>query len=127
MVKTPPASEGVCVGGCVSPPASEGEGVCIRPPASEGVCMCMLSCVQLFATPGTVALQASLSMEFSRQEYWSGLPFSPPGDPPNPEIKPGFPAFQADSLQLHHGNSLASEGYTGSMPGPGGLHMPQGS
>ena len=80
MVKTPPASEGVCVGGCVSPPASEGEGVCIRPPASEGVCMCMLSCVQLFATPGTVALQASLSMEFSRQEYWSGLSFPSPGD-----------------------------------------------
>jgi len=37
-------------------------------------------------------------MEFSRQEYWSGLPFPPPGDLPNPGIKPGSPAFQADSL-----------------------------
>ena len=54
-------------------------------------CVCMLSHfshVQLFATPGTAALQAPLSMEFSRQEYWSGLPFPPPGDLPNPGIKP---------------------------------------
>ena len=40
------------------------------------------------ATPWTVACQAPLSMEFSRQEYWSGLPFPTPGDLPNPEIKP---------------------------------------
>ena len=45
-----------------------------------------LSHVQLFAIPWTVAHQAPLSMEFSRQEYWSGLPFSPPGDLPNPGI-----------------------------------------
>ena len=89
---------------------------------------CVLSCFSpVCATPWTVAHQASLSVGFSRQEYWSGLSCPPPGDPPNPEIKPGFPAFQANSLQLHHGNSLASEGYTGSMPGPGGFHMPQGS
>ena len=44
------------------------------------------------------ALQAPLSMEFSRQEYWSGLPFPAPGDLPNPGIKPGSPALQADSL-----------------------------
>jgi len=37
-------------------------------------------------------------MEFSRQEYWSGLPFPSTGDLPNPGIKPGFPALQADSL-----------------------------
>ena len=49
----------------------------------------MLSHVQLFATPGTIAHEAPLSMEFSRQEYWSGLPFSPPGDLPDPGIKPG--------------------------------------
>ena len=43
------------------------------------VCVCvMLSCVQLFATPWTVACQMPLSMEFSRQEYWSGLPFPTP-------------------------------------------------
>ena len=46
----------------------------------------------------TVACQAPLSMGFSRQEYWSGLPFPSPGDLPNPGSKPGFPALQADSL-----------------------------
>ena len=50
------------------------------------------------ATPWTVALQAPLSMGFSRQEYWSGLPCPPPGDLPNPGIQPRFPALQADSL-----------------------------
>ena len=44
--------------------------------------------VQLFATPWTIACQAPLSMGFSRQEYWSGLPFPSPGDFPNPGIKP---------------------------------------
>ena len=55
----------------------------------------MLSCVsrvQLFATLGTVAGQAPLSVEFSRQENWSGLPCSPPGDLPGPGIKPVSPA-----------------------------------
>ena len=47
-----------------------------------------LSCVQLFATPWTVAHQAPLSIRFSRQEYWSGLPCPPSGDLPNPGIKP---------------------------------------
>ena len=45
-----------------------------------------------------MARQAALSMEFSRQEYWSGLPFPPPGDLPDPGIKPGSPALQTDSL-----------------------------
>ena len=45
-----------------------------------------------------VAYQAPPSMGFSRQEYWSGLPFPSPGDRPDPGIKPGSPAFQADSL-----------------------------
>ena len=49
-------------------------------------------------TPWTVAFQASLSMGFSRQEYWSWLPYPPPGDLPDPRIEPGSPAFQADSL-----------------------------
>ena len=57
-----------------------------------------LSCVQLFATLWTVAHQALQSMGFSRQEYWSGLPCSPPEDLPNPGIEPGSPALQADSL-----------------------------
>ena len=56
-----------------------------------------LSCVQLFGTPWTVAYQAS-SMGFSRQEYWSGVPFPSPGDLPDPGIEPGFPALQADAL-----------------------------
>ena len=76
----------------------------------------LLSRVQLFATPWTVAYQAppsmgfskqeywsglpflSSSMGFSRQEYWSGLPFPSPGDLPNPGIEPGSPALEADVL-----------------------------
>ena len=57
-----------------------------------------LSFVQLLVTPWTVAYKAPLSMEFSRQEYWSGLPFPSPGDLPHPVIKPGSPALQADPL-----------------------------
>ena len=54
------------------------------------------------ATPWTVACQAPLSMEFSKQEYWSGLSFPSPGDLPDPGIKPGSPTLQADSLLLSH-------------------------
>ena len=61
-------------------------------------CAQPLSRVQLFVTPWTAACQAPLSMEFSRQEYWSGLPFPSPGDLLNPCIKPMSPALQADSL-----------------------------
>ena len=53
----------------------------------------MLSHIQLFVTPWTVACQGPLSMEFFRQEYWSSLPFPPPGDFPNPGIKPRSPAL----------------------------------
>ena len=59
---------------------------------------CMLShltCVGLFVTPWTVAHQAPLSMEFSRQEYWSGLPCPPPGDLPDPGTEPGSLMFSA--------------------------------
>ena len=56
-----------------------------------------LSHVRLFVTPWTVAYQAP-SMRFSRQEYWSGLPFPSPEDLPNPGIEPGSPALQADAL-----------------------------
>ena len=58
----------------------------------------LLSLIWLFATTWTVAHQAPLSMEFSRQVYWIGLPFPSPGDCPNPGIEPGSPALQADSL-----------------------------
>ena len=60
---------------------------------------------KLFVTPWTVAHQTSLSMEFFRQEYWSGLPFPPPGDIPNPGIEfmcPASPALQADCSSLSH-------------------------
>ena len=57
-----------------------------------------LSRVRLFVTPRTVAYQAPPSMGFSREEYWSGLPFPSPGDLPDPGIEPGSPAFQADAL-----------------------------
>ena len=57
-----------------------------------------LSRVQLFAIPWTAAYQASPPMGFSRQEYWSGLPFPSPGDLPDPEIEPRSSALQADAL-----------------------------
>ena len=57
-----------------------------------------LSHVRLFTTPWTVAHQAPPSMGFSWQEYWSGLPFSSPGDLPDPGIKPRSPALEADAL-----------------------------
>ena len=57
-----------------------------------------LSRVRLFVTPWTVAYQAPLSMGFSRQEYWSGLPFPSPGDLPDPGVEPRFPALEADTL-----------------------------
>ena len=58
----------------------------------------LLGCAQLFATSWTVAYQAPQSMGFSRQEYWSGLPFPSPGDLPNPGIEPGSLELQADAL-----------------------------
>ena len=58
----------------------------------------LLSHVRLFVTPWTAAYQAPLSMGFSRQEYWRGLPFPSPGDLPNPGIKPRSPALEADAL-----------------------------
>ena len=60
------------------------------------MCACVLSHIRLFATPWTVACKTPLSMEFSREEYWSGFPT--PRDLPDPGIKPRSPALQADSL-----------------------------
>ena len=61
-------------------------------------CMKLLSHVRLIAIPWTVACQAPPFMEFSRQEYWSGLPFPSPGDLPNLGIEPRSPTLQADAL-----------------------------
>ena len=58
-----------------------------------------LSHVRLCATQWTVADQGPLAMDFSRQEYWSGLPFPSPGDLPDPGIEPGSPASQMNILQ----------------------------
>ena len=74
------------------------EVLTISPTQDAKVKVKSLSRIRLFATPWTVAYQASLSMGFSRQEYWSGLPFPSPGDLPNPGIEPGSPALEADAL-----------------------------
>ena len=58
----------------------------------------LLSRVRLFASPWTADSQAPLSMGFSRQEYWSGLPFPSPGDLPDSGIEPRSPTLQADTL-----------------------------
>ena len=57
-----------------------------------------LSRVQLFVTPWTVAYQAPASLGFSKQEYWSGLPFPSPGDLPDPGIEPVSPTLWTDAL-----------------------------
>ena len=66
------------------------------------VCVCVLlnrfTRVRLFVTLWTVACQAPLSMELSRQEYWSGLLCPPPGDHPNSEMEPRSPTLLVDSL-----------------------------
>ena len=64
----------------------------------EKVKVKLFSRVRLFATLWTVAYQAPPSMKFSRQEYWSGLPFPSPGDLPDPGTEPGSPALEADTL-----------------------------
>ena len=73
----------------------------------------MLSHFQLFATPWTVACQTPLFMGFSRQEFWSGLPFPPPGDLPNPGIEPISPAspvLQVNSLlQIQWGSPFLNK------------------
>ena len=68
--------------------------------------MCqLLSRVQLFVTPWTVARQAPLSMKFPGQEYWSGQPFPSPGDLPNPGTEPGSPTCRQILYHLSHQGS----------------------
>ena len=63
------------------------------------VCVCvLLSHVRFFVTPWSIAHQAPLSMGFSREKYWNGLPFPSPGDLPDPGIEPRSPALKADSF-----------------------------
>ena len=67
------------------------------------------------ATPWTVACQAPLSMGFSRQEYWSGLPFPSPGDLPEPGIEPRSLALKADSLPFEPPGKPLDEGGGGEL------------
>ena len=77
-----------------------------------GVCSDAQSSLTLCASMDCIVYQAPLSIAFFWQEYWSGLPFPPPGDLPNPGIRPASPAapaLQADSLPLsHQGSPLVS-------------------
>ena len=84
---------GACVSGPTPPQAP------ISPPGTLWkVKVLVAQSVQLFVTSWTVALQAPLSVEFSRQEYWNGWPFPSPGNLPDPGIESRSPALQADSL-----------------------------
>ena len=88
--------------------AGEGEGEMNQESSIDIYTACVFSHfsrVRLFATPWTVACQAPLSMGFPRQENWSGLPCPPPGDVPDPGIKPMSPGLQVDSLPLSHQGS----------------------
>ena len=71
--------------------------------STQFVCVKSLSRVRLFETLWTIARQAPLSMGFSRQEDWNGLPFPSSGDLPNPGIEPGSRALQADAMS-HQGS-----------------------
>ena len=73
------------------------------------LCVCVFNCIQFVMTPQTVVHQAPLSMEFSRQEYWSGVPFPDSGDLPDPGIK-------SESL------ALAGEFFTTVSPGKPQMH-----
>ena len=90
-------------------------------PVTLWVCVYALSrfsLVRLFATPWTIAYQAPLSMGFVQKEYWSGLLCPPPGDLPNPGIKPASPLspeLQVDSLLLSHWGSLPNDLRLGQM------------
>ena len=78
------------------------------------VCVCVagrFSHVCVFAVLWTVTHQVPLSMGFSRQEHWSGLPFPPPGDPPNPGIEPCSHVFFIGSWVLYHERHLGSPEY----------------
>ena len=76
-----------------------------------------VSRVRLFATPWTVAYQAPPSMGFSRQEYWSGLPFPSPGDLPDPGIEPDSPALQGIPGGSEGKASSCNAGSPGLIPG----------
>ena len=77
------------------------------------VCACTLSCIQLFVILWMVTHYIPLSMEFSRHEYWNGLPFPSPGDLPDPGIEPGLPVLLADPLLAEPPGKLVRSNFTG--------------
>ena len=79
-------------------PALAGGFFAIESPGKPLKWVCVFSCVRLFATPWAVARWPPLSMGFSRQEYWRGLPCLPPGDLPDPEIELGSPSLAGGFL-----------------------------
>ena len=91
-----------------SPGESHGQRIrgAIFPRVAKKVKVKFLSCVRFFVTPWIVAYQASPSMEFSRQEYQSGLPFPSPGDLPDPGIEPPSPTLQEKRVG-HNWSDLA--------------------
>ena len=97
----------------------------LAPQCTRCAVLCLLlSRVRLFVTPWTVARQTSLSMGFSRQEYWSGLPCPPPGDLPNPGIEPRSHSLQADSIQSEPPGKPMNTRVGSLIPSPGKLHNP---
>ena len=97
----------------------------VYPMREKGMCvLSRFSCVQLFVTLWTIARQTSLSMGFSRQEYWSGLPCPPPGDLPNPGIEPRSHSLQADSIQSEPPGKPMNTRVGSLIPSPGKLHNP---
>ena len=86
---------------------------------------CVLSCVQFFAIPWTVAHQAPQSMGILRQEYWSGFPSPPPGDLPKQGIEPRSPTLQADSLPSESSGKPKNTGWVGSISLLQGIFLTQ--
>ena len=107
---------------CLISPALGGGSLSLAPPVEVKWKWKSLSRVQLFATPWTAAHQAPLSMRFSRQGYWSGLPFPSPGDLPNPGMETvslTSPASADESLQVGTSSLLRSGSYSPSGTGRG--------
>ena len=108
---------------CRSGPDADSHGRCLDSKVSQ---VNLLSRVRLFSTPWTVAYQAPPSMGFSRQEYWSGVPFPSPEDLSKPGIEPKSPTLQADSLpseppgKPYNNTGVGSHSFLqGNLPNPG--------
>ena len=119
--------------GALDPGACLGH-ICTQSPSSRlslgHACVCVLSRIQFFATPWTVALQAPLSVGLPRQEYWSRLPFPSPNRLPNPETELMSPAiaggfFTTEPLVKHQSMMLYRVATSSSLPEEGSLGLPR--